>query len=83
VSETENYNHQISENLALEALGQLSDLVTACEAVALELEGIRNALESDSAPVQTEEPVAVHTPVATPRGTMTSPEWESWVGGSR
>jgi hypothetical protein len=82
MSATDNYNYQISVNLA-EIIGRLSDICTSLEAIALELEGIRDALEDSSAPVQSDEPVATYAPIYTRRGTMTSPEFESWVGGSR
>jgi hypothetical protein len=64
-------------------IGILSDICTALEGIGLELEKLRHALEPLSPPVQGEEPAATYTPIYTRRGTMTSPEWESWVGGSR
>jgi hypothetical protein len=85
MSATDNYNHQVSVNPA-EIIGHLSDIRTSLEAIALALEGIRHALSPPrDEPVGTpaDEPVTTHTPIYTRRGTMTSPEFESWFGGSR
>jgi hypothetical protein len=83
MSATDNYNYQISVNLA-EIIGRLSDICTSLEAIALELEGIRHALEGGSrSTTSADEPAATYSPIFTRRGTMTSPEFESWVGGSR
>ena len=66
-----------------EAVSHLSDISVALHSVAFDLEQIRRELEDSSAPVQSDAPVATYTPIYTRRGTMTSPEFESWFGGSR
>jgi hypothetical protein len=83
VSAFENYTDAQSANLALqEIIGHLSDISTALDSIACELEGIRHALESPVV-ASRDEPVATYTPVNPAWGEMTLREWDAWFGGSR